>query len=680
MANKFYFFTDVDLLNLQVIDDAFGPVNGFEASKFQLCNKHTATGSPTAYSICSGTVFFQQNTEDSALLNMVLKPYEQLGKGMPNIDYFIYRGIKKDSIIDVAGVEIVASGTNDLSTSIWDSQNKRNESIDKAQDNPTGTTSESPPMELLGVNYTPMALAPYTLDDTDPISEVFFSTDIEYQLPTVKGGWSLGEFDSANFGLDIVFSNIRKDLNAGEIRGNKVVLEVAELTGGEDQSAVFTHWNLKEQILTYLDAAAFFGGFYDGGLLAKKSIDADFTNYSGDNLYLEVLEKYYNKNTVYLDVRNEFNHSFNFNKNYVDELLIAFDDVSSLASINYYRDFWPLLMVKTDFPSGNTTDRNFLRIIFPKGDNDFPRLFINKGTNEGSFPHNVSFDNQFYNLINDSGSTYNLNEIKILTPNFVGGDTAPISNYLRLSYLKSLPGLGHRLTAGTVPQKTIGIDYLFRLVNLKTKWKEDATKTQIQIYENLFYVDMRVFNKHSFLAKQGVAKTPVGDTIYFAFSSQTLETDRENPSGIIMESRESNESAMFRILSENSGGLFSTSTIEVDGSPIVLEQMSIFYDGEEDSSVRILNPNELVYVRFTSDDMIEINDIISDPVNGFIEDFPIMLGIKIGEAGFDDNYRFSYNRFDFSVDGYYLNTGTNEIEIKEVDTGIRSYRLQKNLK
>lgn len=673
-----FFFTDTDLLSVQSVDEKFGPVNGFETSKYRLSSLHKSSSASNVYAICSGTIFVQQNESSIDLVNLVLKPTVQPNTSMPHIAYFIYKGIKKNSIIATGGTEIVASGASDLATSIWDSQDNRNASLDKAQGNPPGTTTDNPPVELLGINYTEVAAVPYKLMDNEHIDRIFFSTDLDYQLPTVQGGWSIGKFDPSGFSLEIVFESINSRTKAEEVRTDSL-LEVPELSGGETHAQIFTHWNQKERILSYCDPAAFFGGFYADRLFAKKSTDPGFSDFSGDDIYSEILAKFENKNRVYIDIRNELNYSFNYYDNYGNELEMAFDDTSPLATINYRRGNWPILIVDTDFPSGNTTESNLFRIVFPKGDNDFPRLFINKGANEYSFPKNVSFDEQFLNLIHSDVSTYNLNELEFYTPNFVDSDTTPVANYLRLSYLKSLPAYGYRESYGTVPQAKIGMDNLFQPIHMVIDWKMDISTTQVQVFNDIYYVDMRVFNKHSYWAKQGISRDSNGDVVYFAFAFQSLESGRASTPDAVIESRGNLDGSIFSFIGKNMGALFSNVSIELDGSTVNLERVSHLFSGADDETL-ILSPHEFVHVRLTAADIVTINDIIGDPVHAFLTDFPIMLGVNLAASGMDDNYRVSYNRFNYSINGYYLNTGTNEIELKSVDTGIYSYRLQKSLK
>ena len=75
----FFFFTDLDLLNSQSSDQAFGPVISgdpiYDANKdkYRLTSVHTATSTPLAYAVCKGQVLVQEDATNSALVNVVFR-------------------------------------------------------------------------------------------------------------------------------------------------------------------------------------------------------------------------------------------------------------------------------------------------------------------------------------------------------------------------------------------------------------------------------------------------------------------------------------------------------------------------------------------------------------------------------------------------------------------------------
>lgn len=118
----FFFFTDVDLLNSQTADQAYGPAGTVSGKdRFRVTSVHTATGTPKAYAVCDGVVCIQQDSENANVVNLILKPNQQPSINCSRIKYIIYKGINKESLLD--GDNILVNIENDLTKSIlssWD--------------------------------------------------------------------------------------------------------------------------------------------------------------------------------------------------------------------------------------------------------------------------------------------------------------------------------------------------------------------------------------------------------------------------------------------------------------------------------------------------------------------------------------------------------------------------------
>lgn len=202
MATKFHFFTNADLLAPQLPSQAFGSagtVNG--ADLYRTTSLHTADPSknvdPTAYAVCAGVVCVQEisNTNYPALVNLVLRPREQPALNFVPIKYIIYKGILRSSLIN--GNEVAQASTNQLTQSIWKSQAKKNAAAN---------THAKPPAEALGVGFT-AAASPQFADD-QPIDNFFYQAGAQFQLQPVMGGWRIGQFDRASFGIEILLEGL----------------------------------------------------------------------------------------------------------------------------------------------------------------------------------------------------------------------------------------------------------------------------------------------------------------------------------------------------------------------------------------------------------------------------------------------------------------------------------------
>jgi hypothetical protein len=96
--SRFYFFTDIDSLDNQIPTDAFGPVIGSSDTEFQVTSIHRAAAADcNAYAVCEGMILAQDAGNN--LVNLILKPSEQPPFAFPKIKFFIYRGIKKDTLL-----------------------------------------------------------------------------------------------------------------------------------------------------------------------------------------------------------------------------------------------------------------------------------------------------------------------------------------------------------------------------------------------------------------------------------------------------------------------------------------------------------------------------------------------------------------------------------------------------
>ncbi|WP_460836688.1 hypothetical protein, partial [Massilia agri] len=74
----------------------------------------------------------------------------------------------------------------------------------------------------------------------------------------------------------------------------------------------------KEEILSYLDITAFYGATKNQGLRVK---GADNGN--------DFLSRFYNKNTVYIDIRDDWGFSYNHFFKFKDELNVGFYSADS---------------------------------------------------------------------------------------------------------------------------------------------------------------------------------------------------------------------------------------------------------------------------------------------------------------------------------------------------------------
>src|SRR5438128_4348466 len=304
LMSKVFFFTDIDNVGNQAAADAFGPVIGSPDTQFRVTSIHRPMQGtmPNAYAVCDGLVLVQD--AGNSLVNLILKPTEQPPFAFPKIKFFIYRGIQKNSL--VSGSDVAPSANNDLTKSIWASQQAKSASA--------GTTDNAP-NQAWGVDIASVG----------SVDAAFYRENVSYQLPLVRAGWSLGKFDSTQLEFEIMVEAIGFDPELPLVRTSANIITVAALPASPTQAQEFELWHDKEAILNYIDPCAFFGGFYFH-VLKVKHADGTVSDKKKDEIYDDVLKGshltaaadgvFFNRSKTYLDIRNEYNHSINYFKNY----------------------------------------------------------------------------------------------------------------------------------------------------------------------------------------------------------------------------------------------------------------------------------------------------------------------------------------------------------------------------
>lgn len=673
----FFFFTDTDLLNAQDTGGAFGPVIGFEDSKYRLCNMHKSSSDSAAYAICSGSVFIQEDASDSDLINLVLRPSKQASIDFPTIKYFIYKGIKKTSLISADGLEIAAAETNDLTQLIWDAQNAKNASFDLSEGNEPGTTMDIPSANSLGINYQSGATDPYVADDTDLLSIPFFKTGLDFQIPVVNGGFNIGTFDKDGFGLQIVFETIKNRPTFLLSRQSDHILEIPALVGGEPQSEVFDHWNNKEEILQYLDSSAFYGNFYSLELQVKSSVEEDFTVISGDDVYGEILNKYSNKNRVYLDIRGELNHGFGYFGNYGTDLNMAFTDGGILSTVDMYRANWPILIIDNDFPLGNTSESNTIKLTLPKGDMETPLLIAKMAKSDDSFPNFIKGKRRFIRLEHDEISTYNLNTIKLYTPNYITTDTTPISAYFHLKYVRKLIDIPSIIPNDNQILQKSGYDHLFYPFQLKENTFNITGVTQIEVFREEVYVDLTMHRGESFLAYSGIGLNLDGSISLFAYSvAKNIGCKVQSLPISIAGGQYANGDHSMDILSKKIGAYNVDYKILIDSVERSCDTLEINFNKMEDLFISKRRPNldEFVFINLTAEQFTLLESIKDNPINGFLASYPITIAFEAIESGISEDL-LEYAKFEITLVGYKYDPSTDRNIVNNVETGIEFYQL-----
>ncbi len=660
---KFYFFTDTDLLDVQS-SGAYGPIVGSATpDEFRVMSIHTASSVPNAYAVCNGIVCIQPVNGSSTLVNIILKPTVRPNIDFVPIEYIIYKGIKLSSVINSSYVALTG---NDLVDMINKSQNALNDSIDKANGNPVGTTTDRPSNEALGYH-----LNSGVFPDTDPIDSLFFRSDLNFQLPVVRGGLSLGTFDETEFGIEIIVDSIgyTPKLEIARIIDHTVV--VTALSNSPTQPETFRHWNKKEEILNFIDPVAFYGSFYNDLIKAKNSGGASFDNKKKNEIYDDCLINFLNKDVTYIDIRNEHNFSFNYYGNYTNNIELAFDDVNTLSIVDYYGGGWPILMLNTaSFPTGNTDKKNIVRISLPIGDNKEPMVFVaqgslNEGGSGGKFPKGPKRKKRFLELASNNGTS--LQEITVAIPNNEGvGVTAPVATLIKLKYVKKIqdpsivPG-----SSGTVVRSKYHLDNVFQALNMNVPFAGTA-KIRSKVFQDDIYVDMFQFNGQRHFAKVGIAEDSSSIT-FFSFASV-----KNNQDGKLSLTSE---------LSNDADHFLSYADLRFDKSRIKGRETTISGGSPIQLLTNEKNRGQFFKKLFGTplDDFFTIIIGLTNysamqalASSSFDPEFKVFLGVENKSADGDlDDDGFPYTKFDLILRGF-VDTGT-AIEVQEINSNLKIY-------
>ncbi|WP_075343798.1 hypothetical protein [Tenacibaculum agarivorans] len=357
---NFFFFTDKQSWLNITQEKPFGIIN---TDEFRVCNqfKFDSSTNNVAFAV-TRSILLVQNAVDSfgnkidGIINIALKPLEPVIWEYEYINYFIYRGIKKSSLINNNGKIAVAQSqdVSDLRNLLYKQQARINEELE---------INESPKQSHIGYDFAS------NLEETDPFyaNDDMYLEDIieldgeelDIQLPIVEAGMLIGSFkDGIDAGFEIIGERIGYETKMGDLRKENHIIDVSGYTG-------FERKHKKEEILHFFDPVAFYGSLtvketpLNYEVLVKKSSGDQYIDVLIRENNYELLNKYLNKQKVYLDIRHETGYSYNyfneFNLFPIENPFSLGQNIqfgffnTSFNNILGYKDEWPLFIV--DFSS-----------------------------------------------------------------------------------------------------------------------------------------------------------------------------------------------------------------------------------------------------------------------------------------------------------------------------------------
>ncbi len=668
----FHYFTEPIKLTNQNANQAFGVI---DINEYRLGNMFTVNPSqtPKAFAITDGQVLVQKiGTENR--YNLVLKPNTQPDLGFPKIDYIIYKGISSDSLI--AGALVAPATKNDLTRIIHENANAWYNAKKPSQNVPA---TEPDANRSLGLVYSATASDPnYLKLDAASLNDAFYATN-GITLTTVSAGNHIGDFDSSgDIGIVIVFEKIGFKPTFKLARELDSILKVASPVG-TTKADLFQIKHKKEDILAYIDSTAFFGAFSTSELMVYNG--TTFESKKGDELYTGVISKLFNKNKVYLDIRNEYDDSFNYYENFGNNIKWSLTNTNTLVDIDYYRNFgWPILVINDGQATPEFSAANADKIIKLSFLSTYQTILVYyKKVFKSSLDFNVPNDNFYHNPALVDGR-FSVEDLKV--PKNV--DKA-ISNYFQLKILTNAISSNApepAMPSGFPLKRETYLDNLFPLFDMDIPFDVTSGKSVLKIYYDSNFIDKNYINSSNFTANIGIAK----DNSFVTFISfphkYNLNVKQNKDDKIPVSGMEGTSGSLFLtdLDARVSSIKLAKSKFTIDGTDVpflkfISEKTSILPDSDTDTETTGITTDN-----FTFDDVTilaltnaEYAALLQLKNEKFTDGYKVYLGIDRIVTNPDDN-GVTYTKFEYCLRGLKNNgSGTIVSERFFPETPIVSY-------
>lgn len=506
MGERFYFLTDPAALTPQTASQAFGPK---DLTNFRLTDTHWTSLETPAIAICDGTICVQD--AGPGILNIILKPRHQPALNLPFIKFYIYKGVKKASL--VSGNELIA-GSAPFVDSIRGSWQ---------DDDQTNPITESADAIGLALNNTEDGYG-----DADPIDNLFYTPNPLVQLPRVAAGDDIGQFQAGAIGLEIVLERLGFTPSIGQARSEETLLTALANAGGTtpEDFDQFMHWHSKEACLSYLDPCAFFGSF-GAATLYFRSGSTDIKCRTPQEVFDGVLQTFFNKHRIYLDIRNDHGLSLNYFKNY--GFTVSFAASEAGQGLTPVTTDWPIYTLERQqlLNAGSVSgDYFYTCLCLPQGQNSAALIYLSRAfVKRGKRPKPRERLREL-KPAEDSGLTGLLEPVKICLATVDAG-TNFCSGYCRVN----LYNLDRRniQDAGLPPNRQFYLDGLFRPLEMKQTVTKADGGLHFTVWHEEILVNMQAVGGPAYIGHLGIAQDRSNTTVFTI--PEIYIGDRANGSG-----------------------------------------------------------------------------------------------------------------------------------------------------
>lgn len=333
-------FVFADMASLtQSTGKGFGPVS---TDVFRITSSFTAAANTHVYAVVDGTVFVQEGA-NANVVNVVLRPLTQGINGFTPVKYIVYRGLLRSGFIDTGNPSMVTP-YNASTNSEWI------EWLYGVHQDLNGTV----PFESKALGFDPA-----NQPSSSALDKYFFNPDPDYQLPPAWKGVQLGQFSTVadEAGIEFVLEEGFFQPDLAYVRAGSYEVDVTGMSG------TFAGKALREQILNFLDPAAYYGLHVRKHGYVQHVVSGNVVKIPPADIYDDVLAPFLSKNTLYLDVRNEAGGSYNFFGHHPtsgsgNNVEIGISS-GSLTAQTYQTSDWPLLIrSNTGSPTVTPEDYN----------------------------------------------------------------------------------------------------------------------------------------------------------------------------------------------------------------------------------------------------------------------------------------------------------------------------------
>jgi len=357
-----HFFIDQNNLTTQDPGDTYGPKQTCESTHYRVTSRFQLTNEANAYATCAGRIIVLPSALGSAYVNIILKPELNTSNTL-NVDYFIYRGITKSSFFnsqdDIIDLSDPAYGTCEPVARFW----------------------EDPGSDVTATNFGYYSTNTH---DSKSIEEIFNDNITNLTAFCVVEGEILGQFTNAatkKIGFEVVIDKNKFPVTISYVKLAEGMVNVSGFSGVAQKIE-------REKILCFMDPAAFYGyhsrsdkGYidpinYKSTSTSTTSSKTVSTRGSSNSVYKKLLSKFYTKNRIYLDIRNEEGYSFDFHRN--DSSTAGFELGTTVANLGndndadatngndnlgYSTKDWPIIFdMSTVTGSGNARRKFYFRL------------------------------------------------------------------------------------------------------------------------------------------------------------------------------------------------------------------------------------------------------------------------------------------------------------------------------